>query len=110
MPYKHYKNSIAILFLASALLPRFLLAEPLTPFYLKKIAFLILLKRRKWPSLGVAIKTKPVLARPAKEGSDHHRQKVKGLKLFRSQPKRSIGLYKIFVQQQVMRKKFWSER
>ncbi|MEY2344165.1 hypothetical protein I3679_008520 [Proteus mirabilis] len=59
---------------------------------------------------GVAIKTKPVLARPAKEGEVITTYiKGEGLKLFRSQPKRVIGLYKIFVQQQVM-KKFWSEK
>lgn len=67
MPYKHYKNSIAILFLASALLPRFSVAESLTHLPQKdRISYFA--QAEKMAITGVAIKTKPVLARPAKEG------------------------------------------
>ncbi len=59
MPYKHYKNSIAILFLASALLPRFSVAESLTHLPQKdRISYFA--QAEKMAITGVAIKTKPV--------------------------------------------------
>lgn len=104
---KTYKqNRIKTLLIGLALIPSFVFADDLSQLPQKeRVAYFT--QAQQAGITGVAIKTKPVLARPAKEGEIITTIiKGEGVETVSEPAKGEIGSYKISVQRQVM-KKYW---